>query len=116
MAEARCRASHLTSVAGALSRVCVFLVNQTFQKPEDYAPKTLTCVSLFHIMNKTRTLCGKFQADLFADGLLTKSAVGFRSIRVQKGVGDVEANREFVCILFPKGNRCDVSQQGRNLF
>jgi hypothetical protein len=61
-------------------------------------------------MNKTRTLCGESQAGLFVEGLLTKSAIGFRSVRVQKGVGDVEANRRFVRVFFPKRDGRNVSE------
>jgi hypothetical protein len=33
----------------------IFLVNQTFPKAQGSSAGTLTCVFLFHIMNKTRT-------------------------------------------------------------
>jgi hypothetical protein len=44
------------------------LVNQTFRNPAKQDARALTRISLFHIMNKTRTLCGGFGSVLAAGG------------------------------------------------
>jgi hypothetical protein len=52
----------------------------------------LTCVLIFRIMNKTRTLAGELQSSLSVYGAAHPgAAVGFHGVRAQKGEGDVEA-------------------------
>lgn len=44
-----------------------FLVNQTLRKPATLGAAALTGVSLFHIVNKQRTIRGEFQTGLFVN-------------------------------------------------
>ena len=90
--------------------ISLFLVNQTFRKPQTPSAGTLTCVSPFHIMNKSRTFCGEVQAGLFGDNAAHAEGRSTFGLQLQKGAGDVEAYRRIICFLFPKGNRCDASK------
>jgi hypothetical protein len=58
----------------AQARIWIFLVNQTFRKPQGPSAAMLTCGFLFRIMNKSRTLCGKFQSGRSVDGAAQRRA------------------------------------------
>src|ERR1700730_2344240 len=56
-----------------------------------------------HEQNKN--IAGELQSGLSVDG-----AAQVRALSAFVALSDVEAYRKFVCVLFPKGNRRDVSE------
>jgi hypothetical protein len=73
-------------------------------------PRDIDMCFPFSHHEQNKNTMRRISGGLFVEGLLTKSAIGFRSVRVQKGVGDVEANRRFVRVFFPKRDGRNVSE------
>jgi hypothetical protein len=70
--------------SGRTGPIFPFLVNQTFRKPYRKARQRLTPVALFYTMNKTRTLCGEFQAGLFVNNAVREEGLSAFGLRLQK--------------------------------